>query len=115
MFFGGAAFLVVLVTLAGLVLLVMALVDLVRRPAGQFEASGHNQLVWALIVIFVGFIGPLLYLLIARPALDAAAAPTTAAETGTASKFTHGSQLDSDAPGRPSTAPTMPPTAETAE
>ncbi|MGB5169155.1 MAG: PLD nuclease N-terminal domain-containing protein, partial [Acidimicrobiia bacterium] len=75
----------------------------------------HNQLVWALIVIFVGFIGPLLYLLIARPALDAAAAPTTAAETGTASKFTHGSQLDSDAPGRPSTAPTMPPTAETAE
>lgn len=69
---GGVGFLVVLVMLGGLVLLVMALVDLVRRPAEQWMASGHNQLVWALIVIFVGFIGPLLYLLIARPALDAA-------------------------------------------
>ena len=52
MFIGGVAFLVVLVTLAGLVLLVMALVDLVRRPAEQWTTSGHNQLVWALIVIF---------------------------------------------------------------
>lgn len=58
--------------LAGLVLLVMALVDLVRRPVGQWAESGHNQLVWALIVVFVAFIGPLLYLLVARPALDAA-------------------------------------------
>ena len=75
MFLGGVGFLVVLVMLAGLVLLVMALVDLVRRPTEQWAASGHNQLVWALIVIFVGFIGPLLYLLIARPALDAATQP----------------------------------------
>jgi hypothetical protein len=65
-------FLVGLVMLTGLVLLVVALVDLVRRPPEQWDASGHNQIVWALIVIFVGFIGPLLYLLIARPALDAA-------------------------------------------
>ena len=89
MFIGGVAFLVVLVTLAGLVLLVMALVDLVRRPAEQWEASGHNQLVWALIVILVGFFGPLLYLLIARPALEAAAAATTAGEADTASESTH--------------------------
>ena len=72
MFLGGVGFLVGLVMLTGLVLLVMALVDLVSRPAEQWAASGHNQLVWALIVIFVGFIGPLLYLLIARPALDVA-------------------------------------------
>jgi len=71
-FLGGVGFLVGLVMLTGLVLLVMALVDLVRRPAETWEASGHNQLVWALIVIFVGLIGPLLYLLIAPPALDAA-------------------------------------------
>lgn len=81
--FLGAAFLVVLVPLAGLVLLVMALVDLARRPAEQWEASGHNQLVWVLIVILVGFLGPLLYLLIARPALDAGAAATTTAATNT--------------------------------
>ena len=71
-FLGGVGFLVGLVMLAGLVRLVVALVDLARRPAEQWAASGHSQLVWALIVIFVGFIGPVLYLLIARPALDAA-------------------------------------------
>jgi hypothetical protein len=59
--------------IAGLVLLIVALVDLGRRPADVWAASGHNQIVWALIVIFVGFIGPVLYLLIARPALEAAA------------------------------------------
>ena len=62
-----------LIMLAGLVLLIVALVDLVRRPTEEWAPSGHNQLVWALVVVFVGFIGPMLYLLIARPALDAAA------------------------------------------
>ena len=62
-----------LIMLAGLVLLIVALVDLVRRPTEAWASSGHNQLVWALVVVFVGFIGPMLYLLIARPALDAAA------------------------------------------
>jgi hypothetical protein len=91
MFIGGAGFLVMLVMLAGLVLIVMALVDLVRRPTEQWTVSGHNQLVWALIVILVGFIGPLLYLLIARPALDAAEVATTAGETDTAPEFINGS------------------------
>ena len=59
-----------LVMLAALVLFVIALVDLVRRPAAAWEASGQNQLIWALIVIFVGFIGPVMYLAIARPALE---------------------------------------------
>lgn len=68
-------FLVALVILAGLALFVFALVDLARRPAGAWESSGHNQLVWALIVIFVAFVGPLLYLLIARPALETATQP----------------------------------------
>ena len=71
----GAGTLVALVMLVGLVLLVVALVDLVKRPAGSWAASGHNQLVWAVIVVFVAFIGPLLYLLIARPALENAAEP----------------------------------------
>lgn len=70
MFFGGLGAMVGVVALAGLVLLVMALVDLVRRPADVWEESGQNQLVWALIVIFVGVVGPLLYLIVARPILD---------------------------------------------
>ena len=65
--------LVGLFALAGFVLLVMALVDLVKRPADVWKASGHSQIVWALVVIFIGFIGPLLYVVIARPALNAAA------------------------------------------
>ena len=73
-----------LLILAGLVLLVMALVDLVRRPSEQWAESGHNQLVWALIVVFVGFVGPLLYLLIARPVLEAAISATTADASDTA-------------------------------
>jgi len=64
--------LVALVSLGGLVLLVLALIDLVKRTAGEWTASGHNQLLWGVIIVFVGFIGPLLYLLIARPALEAA-------------------------------------------
>jgi hypothetical protein len=52
---------------------VTALVDLVRRPTGEWASSGHNQLVWALVVVFVWLVGPLLYLLIARPALAATA------------------------------------------
>jgi multisubunit Na+/H+ antiporter MnhG subunit len=63
-----------LMMLAGFVLFAMALVDLVRRPAENWASSGQNQLVWALVVIFVVVIGPLLYLLIARPALDQTAA-----------------------------------------
>jgi hypothetical protein len=69
---GGVGALIALVMLAGLALLVMALVDLVRRPTEIWASSGHNQLVWALLVVFVAFVGPLLYLLIARPALESA-------------------------------------------
>ena len=74
MFLGGVVGLVGLVGLATFGLLVLALIDLVKRPADVWEESGQSQLVWALVVIFVGFIGPVLYLLIARPALEAAAA-----------------------------------------
>jgi hypothetical protein len=71
---GGLGLLVAVVMLATLGLLVLALFDLLKRPAVQWDEAGHNQLVWALVVIFVGFIGPVLYLLVARPALEAAAA-----------------------------------------
>lgn len=62
--------LVALLVLAGFVMFVIALIDLVRRPQSAWTASGQNQLVWVLIVVLVGVIGPLLYLVVARPALD---------------------------------------------
>lgn len=71
MYIAGLEALVGLGALATLALLVAALVDLVKRPAEAWAISGHSQLVWAIVVIFVGFIGPVLYLLVARPALEA--------------------------------------------
>lgn len=77
---GVLAALVMLFSLGGLGLLLVALIDLVRRPADAWVRNGHNQIVWALIVVFVWFVGPVLYLLIARPALDSA--PATPAVAG---------------------------------
>lgn len=68
--------LVLLGMLAGFVLFLVALIDLIRRPADAWKASGQSQLIWALIVIFVGVIGPVLYLLIARPQLEKASGLT---------------------------------------
>lgn len=57
---------------------VLALVDMFRHPRGSWDAAGENQLVWALVVIFVGVIGPILYLAIARPRLQRAEAGSPA-------------------------------------
>jgi uncharacterized membrane protein len=76
-----AAFML-LVSLVGLGLLLVALVDLVKRPADAWDRSGQNQIVWALVVVFLGFVGPVLYLLIARPALDAPRVTAEAAVNG---------------------------------
>lgn len=52
-------------------LLVYALIDLVRRPAHQWEAAEQSQVVWVLVVLLIGCIGPVIYLLVAKPKLDA--------------------------------------------
>lgn len=44
------------------VLMVIALVDLVKRE----HVRGGNKIVWALIIILVNIIGPILYLAIGR-------------------------------------------------
>jgi hypothetical protein len=67
-----AAELVLLLVLIIPVLTIVALVDLLRRPASAWELSDENQAVWALVVIFLAVIGPILYLTIARPKLAAA-------------------------------------------
>lgn len=62
--------------------MLVALIDLVRRPGDVWVRSGHSQIVWALIVVFVGIIGPMLHLLIARPALAASSVANEATVNG---------------------------------
>ncbi len=59
-------FVVVFFLFIPLGLMVWALVDLVQRPKADWDAAGQDRLVWALIVMFVGLIGPILYLTIGR-------------------------------------------------
>lgn len=53
-------------------LTIWALIDLLRRPASDWSDSGHDKLVWALVIVFVGFVGPVLYLTLGRSMLNAA-------------------------------------------
>jgi glucose uptake protein GlcU len=46
-----------------LILVVVALVDLIRREP---ERVNGNKIMWALIIIIVGTIGPILYLIVGR-------------------------------------------------
>lgn len=50
-------------------LTVFAIIDVARRPRSDWERSGQNQIVWALVVLFVSVIGPVAYLLVGRPKL----------------------------------------------
>jgi hypothetical protein len=43
-------------------LMVIALVDLVKRE----RVRGGNKVVWALVIIFISIIGPIVYLLLGR-------------------------------------------------
>ncbi len=54
------------VSIAGLVLWIWALVDCVQVPDDSMYQSG-NKLVWVLIIVFLNWIGALLYLVIGRP------------------------------------------------
>ncbi|MCP4227119.1 MAG: hypothetical protein GY773_27560 [Actinomycetia bacterium] len=49
---------------------IWSLLDALRRPDADWEQAGQNKLVWVLVLIFIGFIGSIIYLLVARPALE---------------------------------------------
>ena len=59
-----------LIALAGFAFWLWALIDAVQRPDAEWEQAGQNKLIWILVLIFVGFIGSFLYLLVARPQLE---------------------------------------------
>ena len=62
--------LVVVVGIGGFVFWVWGLVDALQRPDADWEQAQQNKLVWILVMIFVGFVGTLIYLLVARPRLE---------------------------------------------
>lgn len=49
---------------------VLAIGDIVRTPTDTWAESRQNQALWTLIVLIVPIIGPILYLIIARPRLN---------------------------------------------
>ncbi len=74
---GVGELIVIVVALAILVLpvllMVLALVDLARRPDWQWPAAGQNRIAWVLVILIIGCIGPAVYLIVARPKLEAVA------------------------------------------
>ncbi|MBT8214377.1 MAG: PLDc N-terminal domain-containing protein [Acidimicrobiia bacterium] len=46
--------------------------DVLRRPAEQWRTAGQSQIVWLLVIVILHVVGPLLYLVLARPALQRA-------------------------------------------
>lgn len=53
------------ISLAGTVLWIWALVDVIRIPDTEYRAG--SQLAWILVVVFTGSIGAIIYLAIGRP------------------------------------------------
>lgn len=51
-------------------LTICALIDIARRPGGLSDEAGLTRLIWAGIVLFVGIIGPIVYLVAGRRQLD---------------------------------------------
>ncbi len=65
---------VVLVAVAGLIVVVWALIDAVRRPSWAWTEANQQPIVWIAAILLGGILGGALYLIIAKPKLDAAVA-----------------------------------------
>ncbi len=66
----------VVLWLVPVALVVYALVDAVRRPSVNWAAADQNQTMWVIIILsgaLLPFVGPIVYLIAARPKLKAAA------------------------------------------
>ena len=63
--------LVIGVFLAATVLWIYTLVDSLQIPDHTWHAAGQNKLLWILLIVFLGFLGSILYMLIPRPSLKA--------------------------------------------
>lgn len=78
-----------------LVLDVIAIVDLVRRPVDR--VTGGNKWLWVAVILLVNTIGAILYLAIGRkaaPAADVAAPPVPGAGTASIADALYGPRPD---------------------
>jgi hypothetical protein len=62
----------ILIILLWLVPVVWALIEILGTPARVWAASDQNQGLWTIAVFVFPLLGPLVYLVIARPKLNAA-------------------------------------------
>lgn len=67
----GVLILYVVAFLAWIVLFIWGLIDCLRYPDQAWDAVGQQKIVWILVIVLVGCIGPLLYFFIPRPKLKA--------------------------------------------
>ena len=67
--FEGWHLIMLLVVLNGFALWLWALVDAARRPDDQWRAAGHSKVMFVVLILFLGWLGALLYALIPGPAL----------------------------------------------
>lgn len=58
-----------LVFLVGGIFWLWMLIDALRRPAAEWEAAGQNQIIHVVVIVVLGFIGAIVYALVARPRL----------------------------------------------
>lgn len=52
------------IAILNLILIIIAMLDLVKRPAGN--VMGGNKIIWGVLILFIQFIGPLAYLFIGK-------------------------------------------------
>jgi uncharacterized paraquat-inducible protein A len=64
---GALGVLIFLMAFPLFILHIWALIDVLRTPQDVWAAAGQNQLLWGIVVLFFSLIGPILYLVIARP------------------------------------------------
>jgi sterol desaturase/sphingolipid hydroxylase (fatty acid hydroxylase superfamily) len=66
-----AGFIVIMAIVALLfVFWLWTLIDAIRRPESNWRADDRRQVSWILVIVFLGWLGSLLYVVIARPSLN---------------------------------------------
>ncbi len=70
--FGFLVILLFVIALPLFIFHIWAIIDVLRTPQPTWAAAGQNQMLWGVVVLFLSFVGPILYLTIARPQLIAA-------------------------------------------
>ena len=71
------AFLVLALGLGVFVWWLVVLIEALKTPETQWKDAGQDRLLWVLLMVFLGVIGTLSYVIVARPRLRRASAPTS--------------------------------------